>query len=96
MSSRRAIQLQHEAWPRARGICGSQQGPLALSMHLAPRCMSVCMSTITISNSGRLRTSLPGDAAYDVNVAAGANGMTCLTFNGETIRVLLTSASGQC
>ena len=35
----------------------------------------------------------PGDAAYDVNVDAGENGMTCLTFNGETIRVLLTSPS---
>ena len=34
----------------------------------------------------------PGDAAYDVNVTAGENGMTCLTFNGETIRLLLTSA----
>ncbi|CAE7630358.1 PRKG1 [Symbiodinium pilosum] len=36
------------------------------------------------------RSLLRGDAAYDVNVDAGENGMTCLTFNGETIRVLLT------
>ncbi|CAJ1415240.1 unnamed protein product [Effrenium voratum] len=36
------------------------------------------------------RSLLRGDAAYDVNVLAGAEGMTCLTFNGETIRVLLT------
>lgn len=36
------------------------------------------------------RSLLRGDAAYDVNVTAGANGMTCLTFNGETIRVLLS------
>lgn len=35
------------------------------------------------------RSLLRGDAAYDVNVDAGPEGMTCLTFNGETIRVLL-------
>ena len=45
--------------------------------------------------SRRTRALLTGDAAYDVNVTAGANGMTCLTFNGETIRVLLSSAPGQ-
>eukprot|EP00435_Cladocopium_sp_Y103_P057093 s211_g19.t1 len=35
------------------------------------------------------RSLLRGDAAYDVNVDAGPEGMTCLTFNGETIRMLL-------
>ena len=55
-------------------------------------------TTTTVGGIGpnfpEISLKLAGDAAYDVNVLAGAEGMTCLTFNGETIRVLLTSPAG--
>lgn len=35
------------------------------------------------------RSLLRGDTCYEVNVDAGREGMTCLTFNGETVRLIL-------